>query len=262
MAKARNPLAVTFAVWHALFLREALDRLFDMRAAWLWLIVEPVLHIGVIAFVWKSLQFHSIGGADIAVWTMVGMLGFFLFRRTSVQVTYAAESNRPLFAYRQVKPFDTALMRGLLEAFLLSVIAVIMLVGAAFLGHETLMIEDPLLVILSALVLWIFAVGYGLVASVLMALAPEVEHILKLIMMPMYIASGVIVPISSIPEPYRGWLMYNPVAHGLELIRLGFIPYYHAVPETSLDYLLMWALSSILVGLLLYRRFERALVMK
>lgn len=218
------------------------------------------MHIGFIAFIWKSLRIQTIGGADTAVWTMVGMLSFFLFRRTSVQVTYAVESNLPLFAYRQVKPFDTAFMRGVLEAFLMAVIGAVVLFGAALLGHDTLFLEDPLLVFLASVALWVFALGYGLVASVLMALAPEAEHILKLLMMPLYLLSGVIMPMSAVPEPYRGWLMYSPVANALELIRLGFIENYHAATETSLDYLLMWALASLFLGLLLYRRFERKLV--
>ncbi|UIN22232.1 ABC transporter permease [Herbaspirillum frisingense] len=260
--RQRSALSVTLSVWHAIFLREALDRLFDMRAAWLWLIAEPVVHIGFIALIWRSLRIQTIGGADLAVWTMIGMLGFFLYRRTALQVSYAVESNLPLFAYRQVKPFDTAFMRALLEAFLMAVISAVLLLGAALLGHDTLAVDDPLLVLLSAVALWLFALGYGLVASVLMTLVPESEHILKLLMMPLYLLSGVILPMSAVPEPYRGWLMYNPVANGLELIRLGYMENYHAVAETSLDYLLMWALSSLFLGLVLYRRFERKLVMQ
>lgn len=41
----RNPLTVTFAVWNALLLREALSRLFGRRAAWFWLLFEPIFHV-------------------------------------------------------------------------------------------------------------------------------------------------------------------------------------------------------------------------
>ncbi|WZB74623.1 hypothetical protein WJ972_29725 [Achromobacter insuavis] len=112
MAEPRNPLSITFSVWQALFLRESLDRLFDMRAAWFWLLMEPVMHIAFITFVFTAIRLHTVGGIDIAVWIMVGMLAFFLFRRTALQVMYAVESNQPLFAYRQVKPFDVAIVRG------------------------------------------------------------------------------------------------------------------------------------------------------
>ncbi len=119
----RNPLTVTFAVWRAIFLREALDRLFDMRFAWFWLLAEPVLHIAFITFLMTVIRVRTVGNADVVVWIIVGMLTFFLFRRTAVQVTYAVDSNRPLFTYRQVKPFDPAIARAVLEAFLMAIIA-------------------------------------------------------------------------------------------------------------------------------------------
>lgn len=261
MAEPRNPLSITASVWRAIFLREALDRLFDMRAAWFWLLMEPVLHISFITFVFTVIRMRTIGGIDVAIWIIVGMLAFFLFRRTGMQVMYAVDCNRPLFAYRQVKPFDTAIVRAGLEAFLMTIIAVVILTAAALLGHEAFP-RDPLPVALALLGLWLFGIGYGLVGSVLMELVPESEHIFKILMMPLYLMSGVIMPLASIPQPYRDLLMLNPIAHGLELVREGFVPYYHAVPGISANYLYAWALVSISLGLALYRRFAVQLVMK
>ena len=261
MVRTRDPVSVTFSVWQAIFLREALDRLFDMRAAWMWLLVEPVLHIGFIAFVWRAIRVHSVGGMDISVWVAVGMLSFFLFRRTGVQVMHAVDSNKPFFTYRQVKPFDTAIVRAGLEAFLMTIISVTILLAAALLGHETLP-QDPLLVALALTGLWVFGLGFGLVASVLMALVPEMEHIFKIFMMPLYLISGVVWPIVSVPQPYRDMLLINPIAHGLELVRVAFFPYYHAVSGVSAGYLFAWSVISLFLGLLLYRRFALQLVMK
>ncbi|SNR59757.1 capsular polysaccharide transport system permease protein [Methylobacillus rhizosphaerae] len=261
MIKARSPLAITLAVWHAIFLREALGRLFDMRFAWFWLFMEPTCHIAFVAYVWRALRTHSVGGMDIIIWVLVGMLAFFLFRRTAVQTTYACDSNQPLFTYRQVKPFDTAIVRAGLEGFLMMVISIMILIIGAFFGHDTVP-ADPLMVIWILIGIWLFGLGYGLIGSVLMALVPEMEHVLKLIMLPLYLISGVIWPISSVPQPYLDLLMYNPMAHALELVRLGYFPYYHAVPGVSMSYLYGWAGASVLLGLLLYRRFAFQLVMK
>jgi capsular polysaccharide transport system permease protein len=257
----RNPLAVSISVWRAIFLREALDRLFDMRFAWFWLLAEPVLHIGFFAFVFSVIRVRTIGNADVVVWIMVGMLAFFLFRRTAVQVTYAVDSNRPFFTYRQVKPFDPAIARAVLEAFLMAIISIVILGTAALLGHDALP-TDPLFVLQSVFGLWLFGVGYGLVASVLMELVPEMEHVLKILMTPLYLISGVIWPLVNIPEPYRTLLMINPIAHGLELARSGFFPYYHTVPGLSMPYLYAWGVVSVFLGLLLYRRFALHLVMR
>lgn len=260
-SKARSPHAVTFDVWRALFLREALDRLFDMRAAWFWLLMEPLMHIGFITFVYTVIRVRTIAGIDSAVWVIVGMLAFFMYRRTAVQVMYAVESNQPLFAYRQVKPFDVALMRAALEGFLMLMVSIAILALALLFGRAAVP-HDPLMVIVALFGLWLFGVGYGLVASVLMALVPETEHILKIAMMPLYLVSGTIASLTTVPQPYQGWLLFNPIAHGLELIRQGFGTEYYVMPGVSLSYLYAWAGGSVFLGLALYRRFARQLVMQ
>ncbi|WP_018152976.1 ABC transporter permease [Leeia oryzae] len=259
MTKTRNPLAITFDVWRAIFLREALDRLFDMRAAWFWLLMEPVMHIGFITALFTVVRLHKIAGADTAVWIIVGMLAFFLFRRTGIQVMYAVDCNSPMFAYRQVRPFDTAIVRGGLEGFLMVLVSAIILLTAAFLGHDVIP-DDLIQTGIALLGLWLFGLGYGLVSSVLMALVPETEHILKILMMPLYLISGVIMPMGSVPLPYRDWLLLNPIANGLELVRQGYSQYYHMAPGASMSYLYLWALVSIMLGLMLYRRFDLKLV--
>jgi len=257
----RNPLSVSFAVWRAIFLREALDRLFDMRFAWFWLLAEPVLHIGFTAFIFNVIRLRTVGNADTVVWIIVGMLAFFLFRRTAVQVTYAVDSSRQLFTYRQVKPFDPAIARAVLEAFVMMIISLLILGFVSLLGHETFP-DDALLVMEAVMGLWLFGVGYGLIASVLMDLVSEMEHVLKILIMPLYLISGVILPMVNIPLPLREILMINPIAHGLELVRLGFFSYYHTVPGLSMSYLYAWGIVSVFLGLLLYRRFATQLVMR
>lgn len=259
--QVRSPMAVTWSVWRALVLRESLDRLFDMRAAWFWLLMEPVLHIAFITFIFTVIRMKTVGGIDVTIWIVVGMLAFFMFRRTAIQVMYAPESNRPLFAYRQVKPFDTSIARAVLEVFLMVLVSILILTGVGLLGHNVFP-DDPIQVLVAMFGLWLFGVGYGLIASVLIALVREIEHVLKILMMPLYLVSGVIMPISAVPPPYRDWLLLNPLAHGLELVRHGFATYYHVVPGVSFGYLYFCGVSSLCLGLILYRRFALQLVMK
>lgn len=257
----RSPLSITFSVWRAIFLRESLDRLFGERAAWFWLLIEPTLHIGFLGWIWTVVRVHSMGGIDVLIWLMVGLLAFFLFRRTAIQVMYSIDCNRPFFAYRQVKPFDTAIVRGALEAFLMVMISITILIISNMFGHDAIP-ADPLLVAAAVWGLWLLGLGYGLVASVLMELVPELEHVLNILMLPLYLVSGVIWPLASVAAEWRRLLMFNPITHGLEAVRQGFVPHYHAAPETSLAYLYGFAIVNIFAGLLLYRRFALRLVMQ
>ncbi len=64
------------SVWLALLLREALTRLFNRRAARVWLLLEPAFHIGVMVFVFTVVRVRSIRGIDTVVWLVLGFLGF------------------------------------------------------------------------------------------------------------------------------------------------------------------------------------------
>src|SRR5512133_3248918 len=106
---ARSPLNVTLSVWKALVLREAVHRLFQRRAAWVWLVLEPVVHFAAMAFIFAAVRVRVIGGIDTVTWVLSGILVFFIYKRTAAQAKNAIDANEALFAYRQVKPVDTVL---------------------------------------------------------------------------------------------------------------------------------------------------------
>lgn len=256
--RPRSSLAITLSVWRALFLREALARMFGRRAALAWLLLEPIVHLAFMVFVFTVLRVRHVGGINTALWLMVGLLAFFLFRRVATQGASAIGSNLALFTYRQVKPVDTVLVRCLLEALIMLMISAIVLAGAALLDVP-MHVESPLAVIAAVLGLWLLAVGYGLCVSVVNELSPEVGNIIGLLLVPLYLVSGVLFPLSSVPHPYREWLMLNPVAHGVEGVREGLAAYYHAAPELDLGYLFLCALVLLFLGLALQVRHQHRL---
>lgn len=253
-----GPFVNTLTVWQALFLREALDRFFGSRAAWAWLLVEPSMHIAFMGGVWGMMRRNSMGGIDVSLWIILGMLSFFLFRRTAVQTLHALDCNKAFFAFRQVRPFDVALVRASVEAFSMFFISWFILGVAAMLGLHVLP-EKPLTALLALAGLWLFGLGYGLITSVGMRLVPDSGHIFQILMMPLYLISGVIMPLTFIPVPYRDWLLWNPLVHGLELVRLGFFSNYHTL-DVSFSYLYAWVLGSLALGMALYRGLETRLV--
>jgi capsular polysaccharide transport system permease protein len=269
--KTRTPAQITLSVWWAIFLREALDRLFEARAAWLWLLIEPIIYISLHAFGLETFRIHQVGGIAINMWIIAGFIGFLLWRRTWVQVLHGIDSNRAFFAYRQVKPFDVAVVRALLELFLMVPISMVIIAIAMGTGHAITpdalnpvwLPADPLLIVASILGLWLFGLGFGMITSVAMRFVPELDHIFKLIYLPLYYVSGALLPISLfVPAPYQYIFLVNPVVHGLELIREGFLPSYHTLAGVSLAFLYAAALGSVLIGLAMYKRFASKLVMR
>lgn len=255
----RSSWTITGSVWRALFLREALYRLFHRRAAWLWLFLEPIGHIAFLMLIFTVLRVRVVGGMDTEVWIMVGLLGFFMFRRTMTLSMAAIGMSRPLYAYRQVKPVDAVLVRGASEGMLMLVITLLLFGAAALLGLYVWP-DDLLLVAASFFALWLLGLGVGLLLSVPRELAQEVGEVVNLITTPLYLLSGVIFPLSAVPQPYRDWLLLNPIAHGLEALRLGFAGHYAVFDGLDLFYTYLFGLVCVFLGLALHRVFRNKML--
>lgn len=256
---ARSTWAVTWSVWRALFIREAMYRLYGRRAAWVWLFLEPAGYIGFLLFIFTVVSAHVMGGIDSAIWTMTGILGFFMFRRTMNVGMGAVFMSKPLFTYRQVRPVDAVLVRAVAEGLLMFVIILVLLGVAALFGVDVWP-DQPLTALGTLLVLWMLGLGMGMVLSVPREFVSETENLVNLVMTPLFLASGIFIPIASIPQPYRDWLLLNPVGHALDILRLGFASHYQILPEINLGFPVAVALASIFLGLMLHRVYQTRLI--
>lgn len=252
----RSSLQIMRHVWKALFLREATIRLFGTRAAWAWLLLEPLMHLAFISFLFAVIRQRTVGGIDIVPWLVIGLVGFFTFRRTTMQMSISIDANRALFTYRQVIPFDAVFIRGVLEGLVMLMTLFFAGLALSLFGYSV-MPDNLLLFVLSLFGLWMLGVALGFAVAVIGELAKEVHRILHILMLPLYFLSGVILPLMVVPPQYRGYLMLNPIPNGLESARSAFAAFYHAPPETDLAYLYTWVLGLLTAGMLLYWRFTR-----
>ncbi|WP_295399079.1 ABC transporter permease [uncultured Thiocystis sp.] len=258
----RSHWQVTWSVWHALFMREVLARTTGDRLGWFWMLGEPVAFIVIMVGI-RSLIGRTGGiiGADYIPWLIVGITAFFLFRESVIRAINAIEANQALFAYRQVKPIDPVLVRSALEGLLKTTVLMILMAMSTLLDYDMLP-ADPLGAMLVWLSMWLLGLGGGLVVSVGARLVPDIGHVIKMLMLPMFIMSGAIFPIQSIPHAFQRYLLYNPVLHGLELLRADFFTGYTAVQGVSFEYLWHWNLALLALGLALHLRFAARLKAK
>lgn len=255
----RSSWQVTWSVWHALFMREVLARTMGDRLGWFWMLAEPVAFIAIMAGIRALLRRDRlIVGADFIPWLIVGVTAFFLFRDGFVRLMNAIESNQALFAYRQVKPIDPVLVRATMEGILKSIVLLILVSVAVFLGMGILP-ADPLGALFIWCGIWLLGLSGGLILSVAARFVPGIETVVRMMMLPMLLLSGAIFPLHALPHGMLEYLLYNPVLHGLELLRLEFFAGYKAIEGVSLEYLWRWILAMLALGLALHVRFESRL---
>ena len=262
-AATRTPWEVTRSVWRALFIREFLARIMADRMAWFWMLAEPIAFVAVMVAV-RTVALGTdarISGAEFVPWIITGLLGFFLVRENLTRSLGAVSANAGLFAYRQVKPVDPVLVRGYIEGVLKTVVLALFMVAGTLLEFD-LLPENVWQAAFGWASLWALGLGMGLTFSVLGNLVPEVGHIVRIMSLPLLILSGVIIPLNFLPHDLLVYLMYNPIVHGLEVLRDGFFTHYYTLPGTDITYLWYWVLGFNALGLMLHLRFEQRLKAK
>lgn len=252
----RPPLAVTFAVWKVLFLRDMLNRMSQDRLAWIWMIVEPVAHIALLAWLFSAgIRTRVIAGADTVLFVMLGILGFFMLRNIMTRGMDAVDASSNLFAFRQIKPVDTVIVRALTAGYTEILIFIVIFTGAGLLDYP-IAPERPLEALLALLSLWLLGLGLALALSVPATMVPEFGRMVRLMIMPLYFFSGVIFPVFMMPMFIREYMMFNPILHGIESLRFAFMPTYLSAPGISLPYIYGWAIALIFLGLVLHARYR------
>lgn len=247
----RTALQIQRSVIFAFFIREIRTRFGAYRLGYLWALLEPLGHILVLVTLFGTLGRSSMPGIHFSLFIITGLFPFLFFRQVWNKSAGGVDANRALLVYRYVQPLDDIWARALLEFVIFAAGFVVFIAGAACLGLPV-MPHRPLEVFLAYLLLCIFSIGLGIVTGVITALFPEVKKILPFINRPLYFVSGIFMPLSMVPVEYRGWLLWNPVLHALELARENYFRAF--VPAgASWAYLMLSALASLFIGLSVYR---------
>jgi capsular polysaccharide transport system permease protein len=107
--------------------------------------------------------------------------------------------------------------------------------------------------------LWLLGLATGLVLSVIVTVIPDLSKIVNVMTFPLMILSGAFLPIQMMPYAVQQILLYNPILHAIETLRLGYFSGYWTMTDISMFYVYQWILPMLMLGLLLHLRFEMKL---
>ncbi|UTH76256.1 ABC transporter permease [Chromobacterium sp. IIBBL 290-4] len=243
---------------HALFLRELKTRFGEYRLGYLWALLEPVLQMAVMLALIGYLMHRSMPDISFPVFFVCGIVPYSLFSNIATRSLNAIEANRGLLSYRPVHPVDAVLARSLLECLVQGGCFVVLMTGLWLIG-EPIQINDIPALVTSWLALALLSQGIGFTFMVLGHAFKAADKILPLLIRPLYFASGVMFSLHMIPAEYRYLIDWNPLLHAFELIRHAVSPSY-PLYGVSLSYLWICSLTSLFIGLLLYKAREPAIL--
>ena len=242
----------------ALILREMSTRFGRTPGGYIWVLLQPLGMIILLAVAFSLLQRSPKLGDSFLLFKATGFLLLTIFRSLSQMIGMSLQFSRPLLAYPGVSWIDTVLARFLLNT-LVTVMVTIMILSVIMIYDDvrTVIRWGPVLLAVSLAVL--LGLGVGVLNCVLFLRFEVWQQAWGILTAPLFVISGVIILYEDMPPLGQQVLWYNPLLHITGLMRMGFYTVYNPT-YISASYVLACALIPMVMGLLLLRRFHRVLL--
>ena len=250
-----------FATWRtisALILRDMSATYGRSPGGYLWMILEPALGITLLTAIFSAGFRSPALGTNFAIFYATGLVPFQMYSAISSTMAYAVRGSRPLLAYPGVTFLDTLLAKLLLTILTQALVSLIVIsVIRTIYVTQTVIEFDTILTGYAMLIA--FATAVGLMNGFLFMKFEIWARIWNILSRPLVFISGVIFLYDSLPEPYRGWLWWNPLVHCIGVIRSGFYIHYDALYASPLYVFVVSGLVG-LTGMLFLSRHYRELL--
>lgn len=255
----RSSWEIQRAVLFALVIREYRTRIGRHWTGILWTIFEPLTHVIVILLIFGYLRNVAPQVMEFPVFLTSGLMPYFLFRNLAQRLTEGIDGNRGLFSYRQVKPLDTVVARGIVETLIWFGVLIVTLGLLLWLGFHSLP-QQPLEFFGVAVLTALLGGGLGLLMAVSTNGKPRVRSMMRWLYVPLYLSSGVVFSIDRLPPAFFEWLTWNPMLHLVDLSRNAFEPRHMLRPGLGWGYPVSFIVVLLAFALALYRRDRQQLM--
>lgn len=242
-------------VMHAVIMRDIRSRYFNHGLGFLIVPLFPVAHILLLLTVYAVVGKKSEFGDDLQLFFATGLLPVMTFMYVSRFMSISLIANKSLMAFPVVRLLDIVLARAFLEFIGIVISFILIYIYLVSTGSNPVPIH-PSEALEAFFFTTILSIGFGIIASVISAIAPVFTMIYGFAMVVFYLTSGAPIYLHSFPEQVLAGVSWNPVFHAVEWVRSA---YYLGYPTEFIDkqYLVGFAIGSVCFGLLLERVVRR-----
>ncbi len=235
----------------ALMLRDLKTRFFGSEFGFLISIAWPLVHILVLLGISAGLGRMAPYGDNPALWFATGIVPFMAFSYMARFIMLGIIINKPLLAFPKVKITDILLARAIME-FLSAGLVITILMAIFWASGIDFVPNDPIQAVFALGACMLLGVGVGVINAIVAVALPLWVTGFALVIIVMWLTSGVFFVAHALPEALRYPLSFNPLAHGIEWVRSA---YYEGYGSGFIDkpYLIGHALVWLCLGLLLER---------
>jgi capsular polysaccharide transport system permease protein len=252
-APARPRLRDALNLFWTLFWQDFTPRSRRESFKLVWAFAEPAGQLLVLIAAFSLIGRLASYGNSFPLFLLTGVITLTTFTQTAAQVLSAVQSLRSANRLAPIGLFHAALARVAFQLVVGTFTTIILAVAIAVATHAETAPHHVPRVAAAFLAIGLLGFGVGLIRGWSMTFLPVVERIYAIAARVLIFVSGVFFVPSFMPPQLREWLVWNPILHAVELMRMGFYDQYPSI-LFSPGYLLGAGLGSTALGMMLLWR--------
>jgi lipopolysaccharide transport system permease protein len=193
---------------------------------WLWLFINPLFPVALRAVIFGALLGVGSDGIPYFVFLLAGTVVWDVFAASLMWGTRSLEMHRDLsdqiYHPRAILPFGNMTPALLNVGLKIGVLLLALVIYALRDRRLYIRFDIELVWALSALVLaFLFALAISFFTSIWGETARDIRFALSQVLSIWYLLTPILYPLSQVPEEYRGWMLFNPLAIIAETFKWG-----------------------------------------
>lgn len=248
-------LSVQGRVISALTLRETRSRFGNRKLGFFWAFFEPLAHVAVFVAIFSSMSRTSPVGDNIGLFILTGIIPFQLFSNIVNNIMSGLSVNKSLLGYPQVMPFDIVISRVLIEFVSISVVFILCLAIASYLGIS-IKVDNFLQMMAAIGLVVVVATGVGMINLAILLSMPSYANIYSALSRPLYFMSGIFFTMDFLSPDVYNILSYNPLLNMVEWFRSGFYTSFNS-RLYDVEYTITVSFIIFVIGMLAERATSR-----
>jgi len=249
---------VQWRVVDALIYRELRTRVSDVKGGFLGVLIQPLGLIGIWTAFLTSLNVHRGGSLNVVLFLGSGVVLYTVFSQIANRSINAMEANEALLFYRPVKPIDTVIARTICETGLYTCCLLVICLGC-WVALDKVVMNDLGLFFFTIFLASAIGFSTGLLFMVAGHTSPAFKSVAVWIPRILWFLSGVPFRYWLFPPWTRGFFVWNPLMHVIELNRRSMSEDYFT-PDANLQYAMVCTICLLTLSLWVYNNNENKLL--
>lgn len=222
----------------------------------LWTILQPLLMMALFTIIFSTLFGRNVENYPtffLTAWCA------YMFFSSAISISMNALKSNKYILQKMPVPKYIFVLGSIISEFLNYIIMLILLVVIMIITH----VPFHLTIILSVIPiisLLIMITGLSFMLSIVCVYYSDIQHLWSVITLMLMYASALFYPIEIIPEPFRQYMLLNPLLWIIEQLRC-FILYGQFPPIGNMVNSILLSIIILVFGLIIFKKYENKVAM-